>query len=115
MAAMSSRSRAVPSLESPQADRSAPEDWRCSRKCALLHLVERREMADKIDIYQKVTDAIDARLKAGVVPWRKPFPGYGRNGGGSIPRNYNSNRPYRGINVFLLAFSGYSSPYWLTF
>lgn len=64
------------------------------------------------DIYQRVTDAIDAKLAAGVVPWRKPFPGYGER---FMPRNYNSNRPYRGINVFLLAFSGYSSPYWLTF
>jgi antirestriction protein ArdC len=70
-------------------------------------------MASKTDIYQEVSDAIQAKLDAGVVPWRKPFPGYGV--GGSLPRNYNSNRPYRGINVFLLAFSGYSSPYWLTF
>jgi antirestriction protein ArdC len=66
------------------------------------------------DIYQEVTDAILAKLDAGVVPWRKPFPGYGR-AGVSLPRNYNSNRPYRGINMFLLAFSGYESPYWLTF
>lgn len=64
------------------------------------------------DIYQEVTDAISAKLAAGVVPWREPFPGYGR---AKLPRNYNSDRPYRGINVFLLAFSGYSSPYWLTF
>jgi antirestriction protein ArdC len=72
-------------------------------------------MSDKADIYQQVTDAIIAKLDAGVIPWRKPFPGYGTAGMGFLPRNYNSNRPYRGINVFLLAFSGYSSPYWLTF
>jgi antirestriction protein ArdC len=72
-------------------------------------------MADKTDIYQQVTDAIVAKLDAGVIPWRKPFDGYGRAGGGFLPRNYSSNRPYRGINVFLLAFSGYTSPYWLTF
>jgi antirestriction protein ArdC len=72
-------------------------------------------MADKTEIYQQVTDAIVAKLDAGVIPWRKPFDGYGRSGGGFLPRNYNSNRPYRGINVFLLAFSGYSSPSWLTF
>lgn len=64
------------------------------------------------DIYQRVTDAIDAKLAAGVVSWRKPFPGYGER---FMPRNYNSNQPYRGINVFLLAFAGYGSPYWMTF
>jgi antirestriction protein ArdC len=64
------------------------------------------------DIYQRVTDTILAKLDEGVVPWRKPFAGYGER---FMPRNYNSNRPYRGINVFLLAFTGYSSPYWLTF
>jgi antirestriction protein ArdC len=68
----------------------------------------------KIDVYQEVADAIMAKLDEGVVPWRKPFPGYGR-AGIQLPRNYNSNRPYRGINVFLLAFAGYESPYWLTF
>jgi antirestriction protein ArdC len=71
-------------------------------------------VVSKVDVYQEVADAIDARLAAGVVPWRKPFPGYGR-AGIQLPRNYNSNRPYRGINVFLLAFAGYESPYWLTF
>jgi antirestriction protein ArdC len=68
----------------------------------------------KRDIYQEVADKIMRKLDEGVVPWRKPFPGYGRSGN-VIPRNYNSNRVYRGINVFLLAFEGYESPYWLTF
>jgi len=72
-------------------------------------------MSEKADIYQQVTDAIIARLDAGVIPWHAPFSGYGSAGGGFIPRNYSSNRPYRGINVFLLAFAGYSSLYWLTF
>jgi antirestriction protein ArdC len=71
-------------------------------------------MASKTDVYQEVADTIMAKLDEGVIPWRKPFPGYGRAGIG-LPRNYNSNRPYRGINVFLLAFAGYESPYWLTF
>lgn len=66
----------------------------------------------KRDLYQEVADKIVAKLDEGVIPWRRPFAGYGEN---KLPRNYNSNRPYRGINVFLLAFAGYGSPYWLTF
>lgn len=66
----------------------------------------------KLDLYQTITDKIIAKLDEGVIPWRRPFAGYGEN---KLPRNYNSNRPYRGINVFILAFSGYESPYWLTF
>jgi antirestriction protein ArdC len=66
----------------------------------------------KFDLYQAVTDGILAKLDEGVIPWRRPFAGYGQN---KMPRNYNSNRPYRGINVFILAFAGYGSPYWLTF
>jgi len=66
----------------------------------------------KFDLYQEITNRIVAKLDEGVIPWRRPFAGYGQN---KLPRNYNSNRPYRGINVFILAFSGYESPYWLTF
>jgi antirestriction protein ArdC len=73
-----------------------------------------KKTKSKRDVYQEVADKIMAKLDEGVVPWRKPFPGYGR-GGIVFPRNYNSNRVYRGINVFLLAFEGYQSPYWLTF
>jgi antirestriction protein ArdC len=32
-----------------------------------------------------------------------------------MPRNLISKKPYRGLNVFLLATQGYGSPYWLTF
>ena len=32
-----------------------------------------------------------------------------------MPRNLASKRPYRGINCFLLALSGYESPYWVTY
>ena len=71
-----------------------------------------KDSKTKFDLYQTVTDKIVAMLDQGVVPWRKPFAGYGEN---KMPRNYSSNRPYRGINVFILAFAGYESPYWLTF
>jgi len=68
------------------------------------------------DLYQTVTDQIVAMLEAGVVPWRSPI--LGRNSAGH-PKNLNTGKPYRGVNVFLLAFTsfakGYGSSYWLTF
>jgi antirestriction protein ArdC len=68
------------------------------------------------DLYQTVTDQIVAMLEAGVVPWRSPI--LGRSSAGH-PKNLNTGKPYRGVNVFLLAFTsfakGYGSSYWLTF
>ena len=66
------------------------------------------------NVYQIVTDKILASLKSGVIPWEKPWttPTYT---GGSFPRNFRTAREYRGINVFLLWSSPYSSPFWLTF
>lgn len=68
------------------------------------------------DLYQTVTDQIVAMLDAGVVPWRSPIPG--RTSAGH-PKNMNTGKPYRGVNVFLLAFTafakGYGSSYWMTF
>jgi antirestriction protein ArdC len=68
------------------------------------------------DTYQTVTDQIIAMLDAGVVPWRSPILGSGPAG---HPRNVITGRRYRGINVFLLAFTAYTNGYasagWLTF
>jgi antirestriction protein ArdC len=68
------------------------------------------------DLYQTVTDQIVSMLEAGVVPWRSPILGRSKAG---HPKNLNSGKQYRGVNVFLLAFTafakGYSSSYWLTF
>jgi antirestriction protein ArdC len=68
----------------------------------------------KPNVYQIVTDRILASLKSGVIPWEKPWtaPTYP---GGRFPRNFKTGREYRGINVFLLWSSPYSSPFWLTF
>lgn len=67
------------------------------------------------DLYQAVTDRILEMLDAGVVPWRHPI----RGADGGWPRNLHSGRPYRGVNVFLLAVTawmkGYGSAGWLTF
>jgi antirestriction protein ArdC len=68
------------------------------------------------DLYQTVTDQIVSMLESGVVPWRSPILGRGKAG---HPKNLNSGKRYRGVNVFLLAFTafakGYGSSYWLTF
>ncbi|QDT00415.1 ArdC family protein [Adhaeretor mobilis] len=70
----------------------------------------------KRDIYQEITDRILAMLETGTVPWRNPLR---RQGGGGWPKNLDSMKRYRGINVFLLAVTawerGYGSDYWLTF
>lgn len=68
------------------------------------------------DLYQTITNQIVAMLDTGVVPWRSPI--LGRSSAGH-PKNLDSRKSYRGINVFLLAFTayakGYDSSYWLTF
>jgi antirestriction protein ArdC len=68
------------------------------------------------DLYQTVTDQIVAMLETGVVPWRSPI--LGRSSAGH-PKNLNTGKRYRGVNVFLLAFTayakGYGSSYWMTF
>jgi antirestriction protein ArdC len=59
-------------------------------------------------VYQIITEQILKQLEAGVAPWHKPW-------ATELPKNLVSGRPYRGINVFLLASQGYGSPYWLTY
>ena len=62
------------------------------------------------DPYQIVTDLILSHLERGVVPWRCPWKReVGR------PKNFASQREYRGINSLLLGMSGYASPWWMTF
>jgi len=60
-------------------------------------------------IYQIVNEKIVEQLRKGVIPWRMPWKQAG------VPSNFISKKAYRGINVFLLACQGYTSPYWLSF
>jgi len=64
-----------------------------------------------MEVYQKITDRIIQLLEQGDVPWRKPWSG----GPAAHPKNLNTGKPYRGINVFMLHAAGYESPWWLTF
>jgi len=67
----------------------------------------------KIKVRDIVTEKIMDALKAGVVPWRRPWAITGRH------KNVTRGNAYRGINVWLLeaaaASRGYERPLWLTF
>jgi antirestriction protein ArdC len=63
-------------------------------------------------VYEVITSRIIQQLESGVAPWHKPWKASGKNG---LPRNLVSGREYRGINVWILLSSGYSSQSWLTF
>lgn len=69
---------------------------------------------NKRDLYSEVTDKILAALENGVAPWIKPWTATAPRGG-SLPYNYLTNRPYRGINVPLLWSAGYESNAWMTY
>lgn len=70
----------------------------------------------QFDLYAEITKQVMDMLEKGVVPWRSSILGAASAG---HPKNLTSGKPYRGINVFLLAFTayarGYESSYWLTF
>lgn len=63
-------------------------------------------------VYEIVTKKVLESLENGNVPWHKPWKSLYNV---RLPHNLVSKKGYRGINVFLLAFSPYDSPYWLTF
>lgn len=62
-----------------------------------------------MNAYEIITSRIVEKLEQGTAPWRKPWTG------GEMPRNLLTGKAYRGINLFLLNMSNYSSPYWLTY
>lgn len=76
--------------------------------------MRKTKTSNRPSIYQTVTDRIISSLKAGVIPWEKPWKAP-RFAGGPFPRNFYTGKPYRGINVLLLWSSDYGSPFWLTF
>lgn len=58
-------------------------------------------------VYEYVTERIVKMMEKGVCPWKKTWTM-------NRPQNYNSGRVYKGINAFLLAFSEYKDPRFLT-
>jgi antirestriction protein ArdC len=59
------------------------------------------------NVYEIVTQQVIKSLESGVAPWRKPW-------SSAMPCNLISQKPYRGLNVFMLATAGFESKYWLT-
>ena len=64
----------------------------------------------KLDLYQVITEKIVKEMEKGVLPWKRPWVS-----GGSIPRNYLTKKPYRGINIWLLFCEERQNPFWLTY
>ena len=61
-----------------------------------------------MNVYERITNQIIDQLKNGCVPWQKPWKV-------STPKNFLSQKPYRGINLLMLALSDYECEYWATF
>jgi antirestriction protein ArdC len=61
-----------------------------------------------LNVYEIITDRILHKMAQGIVPWRQPWVG-------GVPKNLVSGKEYRGVNVFLLASSRFTSPYFLTY
>jgi antirestriction protein ArdC len=74
----------------------------------------KKTTTDRPNVYQIVTDRIIASLKDGIIPWEKPWKAPTFDGG-NFPRNFTTGKHYRGVNVFLLWGTRFSSPFWLTF
>ena len=71
--------------------------------------------ASKFNVYETVTDTIVKAVKAGTLPWQKPWTG---GAGLALPLR-SCGTPYRGINVILLwcaaQEAGYTAPRWMTY
>lgn len=60
--------------------------------------------------YDIVTEKIIEMLEAGTAPWHKPW-----NAEMGMPRSLSTGKRYRGINIWLLGSSMYTSPWWGTY
>lgn len=72
-------------------------------------------MGMKAELAEEISQKFINQLKQGVVPWKKPW----SPTAGCQLQNYQSKRPYRGINVLLLGLASmeaeYTSPAWTTY
>ncbi|MBL0226266.1 MAG: DUF1738 domain-containing protein [Geobacteraceae bacterium] len=63
-----------------------------------------------MNVYDVINTRILELLEQGTVAWRKPW-----NAQSNYPKNLISKKPYRGVNIFLLACQQYSNPWFLTY
>lgn len=61
------------------------------------------------NVYEIITEQVLEIMSQGVIPWKKPWNARGAH------RNLITGKQYRGINVFLLSCTNFSSPWWLSF
>jgi antirestriction protein ArdC len=61
-------------------------------------------------VYSIVTERICELLENGTVPWHQPW-----NAELGMPRSLSTGKLYRGVNIWLLGSSMYSSPWWGTY
>lgn len=73
-----------------------------------------RTKAERIDVYEVVTNQIIAMLEAGTRPWSPSW----ASGASSLPLRHEGTA-YRGINILLLWSAamahGYTNPHWMTY
>ncbi|TPI82018.1 zincin-like metallopeptidase domain-containing protein [Mesorhizobium sp. B2-8-9] len=78
----------------------------------------RKQNAERMDVYARITDRIVAELEKGIRPWMQPWQSSNASGRVTRPLRHNG-LPYNGINVLLLwseaVARGFSSPMWMTF
>ena len=60
-------------------------------------------------VYERITRRILGKLQSGVIPWKATWRGAG------LPLNAVSKKPYRGVNILMLASEQYDSPFWMTY
>ena len=64
-----------------------------------------------MNVYDVINSRIMEMLEQGQLPpWKKSW-----NAQSNYPKNLISGKKYQGVNVFMLACSNFSSPYWMTF
>lgn len=61
-------------------------------------------MAQKINVYQMVTDRIIEKMKGGIIPWKKPW--HLTGSGEEFAISYTSRKPYSLLNQFILGEPG---------
>ena len=66
------------------------------------------------ELYEAITDKVVTMLENGKIPWHKPWQ-VDSNGNPNLPMNYTTKKAYRGVNIWLLSYAPFSSPYWMTF
>src|ERR1044072_8970574 len=83
---------------------SAVKKRACGRCCKQQHPPRREDNDLTATVYAHTTERIGEKLQQATIPWQKPW-----NSAAGLPRNLSSQKPYRGINIWMLGSAGYSS------